>query len=83
MTFCIKISAANTAKLKPICDATRYHPARLANMLIEYALQHVKLSPTADTVYDIRFWAGSTVPSTHNTMQIFPQLADKASGLRV
>ena len=39
--------------------------------------------PTADTVYDIRFWAGSNAPSTHNTMQIFPQLADKASGLRV
>lgn len=82
MTNCIKIYRHNMERLKPLCDATRYHPARLANMMIEYALEHAKLTPTAETVYDIKFWAGSAAPSTHNTMQLFPQLADKYSGIR-
>jgi hypothetical protein len=82
VTYTVKISAANAAKIRPLCDATRYHPARLVNLLVDYALQHVRLTPTADAVYDIRLWSGSTAPSTHNTMQLLPQLADIHSGLR-
>ncbi len=82
MTYTVKISAANAAKIRPLCEATRYHPARLVNMLIGYALEHVRLTPTADAVYDIRLWSGSAAPSTHNTMQLLPQLADPYSGIK-
>lgn len=81
MNYCIKISAANAARLKPICEATRYHPARLANTLIEFALEHVRLVPTTTTVYDLKLWAGSAAPSTTNTMQLFPQLSNIYSGI--
>ena len=82
MTYTVKISAANAARLRPLCDKTRYHPARLTNLLLEYALNHVRLTPTADAVYDIKLWSGSTAPSTHNAMQLLPQLADRFSGLK-
>ena len=81
MTYTIKINKDNAAKLRPMCEATRYHPARLANMLIEYALQRAKLTPTTDTVYDLRFWDGSTAPSIHNTRQLLPQLSNLRSGI--
>lgn len=83
MTNCIKIYRHNMERLKPLCDATRYHPARLANMMIEYALEHAKLTPTTETVYDIRFWGGSSVPSVHNTRQFFPQLNNLRSGMEM
>lgn len=82
MTRVIRINAANTKQLLPICDATRYSPAMLANMLIEYALKYVRLKPTAATVYDLAFWGGSEMPRVHNTRQILPQLLDRYSGLR-
>lgn len=82
MTYTIKISTANTAKLRPICEATRYHPAKLANMLIGYALEKVRLAPTTDTIYDIRFWSGDNGASVQNTRQYLPQLLDLYSGLK-
>lgn len=81
MTYTIKINTANAAKLAPMCAATRYHPAKVANMLIEYALDKVRLTPTNDTVYDLRFWDGTSVPSIQNTRQIMPQLANLRSGI--
>lgn len=82
MTYTTKIWKDNADRLRPICEATRYHPARLVNMLLEYALGHVRLTPTTATVYDIRFFSGSGGPSMANTMHIFPQLADPFSGMR-
>lgn len=81
MTYTIKINTANAAKLAPMCAATRYHPAKLANMLIEYALNKVKLTPTTDTIYDLRFWDGTGTPSVHNTRHIMPQLTNLRSGI--
>lgn len=82
MTYTTKIWKANTERLRPICDATRYHPARVVNMLLEYALDRVRLTPTTATVYDIRFTTGSHTPSRDNALDIFPQLADPCSGIR-
>lgn len=82
MTYTVKIWQPNAERLKPICEATRYHPARMVNMLLEYALARVRLTPTTATVYDIRFFDGSDAPSRANTMQIFPQLADPFSGIK-
>lgn len=81
MTYTTKIWKSNADRLKPICEATRYHPARVVNMLLEYALGCVRLTPTTATVYDIKFFSGSNVPSRDNTMQFFPQLADPYSGI--
>lgn len=81
MTYTTKIWKSNADRLRPICEATRYHPARVVNMMLEYALERVRLTPTTATVYDIRFFSGSDGPSRANTMQIFPQLADPYSGM--
>lgn len=82
MTYTTKIWKSNAERLRPICDATRYHPARVVNMLLEYALEHVRLAPATATVYDIRFKTDSYVPSRFNALDIFPQLADTCSGIR-
>lgn len=82
LTKVIRISAANTKRLAPICAATRHTPAMLANMMIDFALQHIRLTPTAATVYDVGFWAGTSGASVHNARQRFPQLIDRFSGLR-
>lgn len=82
MTYTVKIWKANTERIDPISYATRYPASKIVNMLLTYALDHVRLVPTTATVCDIRFLSGSSTPSHQNTLDILPQLNDKYSGLR-
>lgn len=81
-SYIMRINRENTPHLLRLSEATRHHPAKVANMLIEYALKHVRLKPTTATVYDISFFQHTVAPSRQNTMNIFPQMADIYSGLR-
>lgn len=77
----IKCNDASTDKMRELCKATRLPANRIGNILVEFALKHVRLKPTTITTYDIQFWTGTTAPSHANALQFFPQLADLTSGL--
>ena len=75
----IKCSGASTDKIRELSRATQLSANRIGNILVEFALKHVRL--TTITTYDIQFWTGTTAPSRANALQFFPQLADLTSGL--
>lgn len=77
----IKCSGASTDKIRELSRATQLSANRIGNILVEFALKHVRLKPTTITTYDIQFWTGTTAPSRANALQFFPQLADLTSGL--
>lgn len=79
--FVVKCSNNNQAEMEKVCKATRLNPSRVGNILIEYALKHVRLVPAASTVMEINFWNCTVIPSRDNTLQLFPQLMDRMSGL--
>ena len=82
-SFVVRFSGDQGRALARLCDKTRFSPAKIAHMLVGYALEHVKVSPTTAQIYDLRFVTGDGAqPSAANTYDIMPQLRDKLSGLK-
>ena len=77
----IKCNDESTAKIRELCKATRLPANRIGNMLVAYALEHVRLKPSNVAAYDIQFWNGKSSLSRENTLQLFPQLENLTSGL--
>lgn len=77
----IKCNDASTDKMRELCKATRLPANRIGNILVAYALEHVRLRPSNIETFDIQFWDGTSRPNQENTLKLFPQLTNLTSGL--
>lgn len=77
----IKCNDESTDKIRELSKATRLPANRIGNILVTYALAHVRLIPSNVASYDLQFWDGTSGQSRENTLRLFPQLGNLTSGL--